>query len=298
MHDFVASIPEMKKVSSGGVRCNAAHFVCKYSSFYFEIFIAKNFFTGFCFYMQINISKSNPMFGTTCRFYKSKVGDGDEFGCNSWLFRDDVDWNKLAKYEARNFADKDKVNVVMFAVSDGSEAYTKIISQYENNGIKAKKFFPIKAYDIDEEILKAAKSGLIRTSLRDRVDLESNSASYRRYFAETNQKLVIPLDIKLQGEKILKAKETLLRNVDFMQGDMFQKVREIKDCSNTVLMCRNILGYFLNDKIEHFVRLASSVLKENSLFVIGDHDTRFFNIKKCMESYNFHEVMKNVYKKI
>lgn len=245
--------------------------------------------------MQINILKSNPAFGTTTRVYKDS--SGDEFKCNSWLFRQDVNWQKLTEYEAANFADKDRVNVVMFAASDGSEAYTKIISHFENNREQAHKFLPITAYDIDAEILKAAKSGLINTCMVDRMLLQVNSKNYNNYFKETDKKLIIPQDSKLQSPKTFKVKGILTKNVRFLQGDMFQKIKEIQDNSNTVLMCRNILGYFLNDKIEEFIALASSVLKPKSLFVIGDHDSRFFDINSCMEHFNFQQIMKNVYRK-
>ena len=104
--------------------------------------------------MKINSINNNLSFGSTNRRYIAK--DGEEYGCNSWLFRDDMDWDRLAKYQISHFKDKEKVNTIMFAASDGSEAYTDIISLHEspqkNKGIK--KFFPIQAYDIDEEILK------------------------------------------------------------------------------------------------------------------------------------------------
>jgi len=246
--------------------------------------------------INVNIMKSTPAFGTTMRFYSTS--SGEEIGCNSWLFRDDVDWKKLTKFETANFADKDKVNVVMFAVSDGSEAYTKIISHYENNPKQAEKFLPITAYDIDSEILKAAKSGLINTCLVDRMLLQINSENYNDYFTETDKKLVIPKDGDVQAVKTFKAKKILTKNVRFLQGDMFQKISEIQDNSNTVLMCRNILGYFWNDKIEKFISRASDVLKSKSLFVIGDHDIKCFDMKSCLVRHNFCEVFKNVYKKL
>ena len=79
---------------------------------------------------------------------------------------------------------------------------------------------------------------------------------------------------------------------------MFKEIRKIKDNSNTILMCRNILGYFLNDKIEEFIKLASEFLKRDSLFVIGDYDHAYIDISKIIEQYNFKKVLKNVYKKI
>ena len=250
--------------------------------------------------MQINFNKITPAFRSTGRFYDSP--EGDSFGCNSWLFREDLDWKKNAKYEADLFKNKDKVNIEMYAASDGSEGYTKMISLFEHFGQEnsegAEKFFPIIAYDIDDEILKAARSGLLKTCLADRMNMQMFCENYEDYFEPANKELEIKDDKKLQAEKTLAVKNKLTRNIKFLQGDMFQKVREIKDESNTILMCRNILGYFLNDKIEEFVKLASEVLKSDSLFEIGDHDSKFFDIKTCMESYGFKQVLKNVYKKL
>ena len=249
--------------------------------------------------MQISINKTNPSFCSNGRFYES---NGDSFGCNSWLFREDLDWKKTAGYEAALFRDKDKVNIEMYAASDGSEGYTKMISLYEHfgedNPEAAAKFFPIMAYDIDDEILRAARSGLLKTCLADRMNMQMYCENYEDYFEPTDKKLDIMDDIKLQSEKTLKVKDKLTSNIKFIKGDMFQKIKELKDESNTILMCRNILGYFLNDKIEEFIKSASEVLKRNSLFEIGDHDVKFFDINSCMESYGFKRVLKNVYKKL
>ena len=75
--------------------------------------------------MKINQLRNNLSFRGTERRYIAK--DGEEYGCNSWLFREDMNWEKLAKYQAENFKDKPQVNTIMFASSDGSEAYTDII---------------------------------------------------------------------------------------------------------------------------------------------------------------------------
>lgn len=250
--------------------------------------------------MQINFNDNSLTFHSNGRHYTSP--QGCFFGCNSWLFRDDIDWKKTAAYEANLFKNKDKVNIEMYAASDGSEGYTKIISLYEHfgydNSSAAEKFFPIMAYDVDEEILKAANSGLLKTSLVDRINMQVFCENYEDYFAKSDKELEISEDLKLQAEKTLRVKNKLTKNIKFMQGDMFQKISEIKDESNTILMCRNILGYFLDDKIEGFIKMASNVLKKGSLFEIGGHDSRVFNIKSCMENNGFREILKNVYKKL
>ena len=54
--------------------------------------------------MKINQLRNNLSFRGTERRYIAK--DGEEYGCNSWLFREDMNWEKLAKYQAENFKDK------------------------------------------------------------------------------------------------------------------------------------------------------------------------------------------------
>lgn len=248
--------------------------------------------------MKINPIVNNLNFQSTCRRYQTK--DGEEFGCYTTFFRGDLDWEKFANYEIEHFKDKDKVNVVMFASSDGSEAYSNIISLLESkkNKEEVKKFFPIQAFDIDKEIVKAAQSGYVMGSYSDIVEVASRSEDYQQYFNLTNKVLNIKDDMSFIGAKALKATNKLTDNVNFNIGDMFEKIKTIKDESNSVVMCRNILGYFLDDKIEEFIKQASKFLKKDSLFVIGDYDKNFMDIGSVFKNYGFKEVLKNVFKKI
>ncbi len=74
--------------------------------------------------------KSCPAFGTNARIYKTQTGI--EMGTLTYPFRDDVDWKKLTEYEINHFKNHDRVNIIQFASSDGSEAYSKIISFLES----------------------------------------------------------------------------------------------------------------------------------------------------------------------
>lgn len=242
--------------------------------------------------MQIH----NITFQSNGRRYKNSAGES--FGCFTTLFRSDLDWEKLANYEIDHFKNKDKVNIVMFAASDGSEAYSKIISLFEAAKNCVKKFFPIKAYDIDDEILNAAKSGYIKASENDVFEIMSRAENIDDYFSKTDKNIEIEGDAIAKRFKTIKAQDKLTSNVNFNKGDMFQEITKIKDESNTILMCRNILGYFLNDKMEEFVKLASDFLKKGSLFVIGDYDRQYMDVDALIKKYNFENVFKNVYKKL
>ena len=249
--------------------------------------------------MKINPVTNSMNFQSTSRRYTDS--NGNPFGCFTMFFRDDIDWKKLSEFELEHFKKKDKVNVVMFASSDGSEAYSKIISLLENpieqKKPQAKKFFPIHAFDVDDEIVKTAKSGYIRATNYDLGEIISRTNEYTDYFQKSEEKLNIVNDTT-QANLVLKAKAALTDRVKFNKGDMFKEIRKIKDNSNTILMCRNILGYFLNDKIEEFIKLASEFLKKDSLFVIGDYDKNFMDIGSVFKNYGFKEVLKNVFKKI
>ena len=244
-------------------------------------------------------TKSRIAFGTTARDYTNK--NGEYIGTNSWLFRDDIDWKQLTEYEKSHFKDKSKVNVIQFASSDGSEAYTKIISILENNPSKNDdKFFPIKAFDIDDEVVKAAKSGLINTNSVDRMELQMNceDCDYTKYFTPADKELNIKNDLKFNSNKTLRASEELKKRVVFQKGDMFSLIKKLKDNSNTILLCRNILGYFENNVIEKFVKLVSDRLMSGSLFIIGDHDIKNSYIDSFLKENKFMMIMRNVYKKI
>lgn len=216
---------------------------------------------------------------------------------NSWLFRDDLEWKRFASYEKWHFIDKKRVNIINLACADGSEAYTKIITLKERMGDESEKFLPIRAYDIDDEILRAANSALLNTAKLDRMELQINTENYEDYFSETSEKLIIKGDSDFNDSKTMKVKNSLKSAVRFEKADMYDVVKSIKDDSNTVLMCRNVLGYFEEDKVEDFVKLVSNKLKQGSLFVIGEHDIKNSQITTYLEENGFTKVMKNVYKK-
>lgn len=236
-------------------------------------------------------------FGTTHRYYKTS--DGKEIGTNTWLFRDDIDWAELSIYEKQHFKDKKKVNMVQFACSDSSEAYTQIISLIENNpSADDKKFFPIKAFDIDPEVIKAAKSKLLRTITYDNASLHMNTDNYDKYFKESDKKLDIKNDINFESAKTLKVADILTEKVIFKNADMYKILAKMEDNSNTILMCRNILGYFDENKIKNFIKLVSEKLKKGSLFLIGELDSRQTLTEKYLNENGFTRVMKHVFKKL
>jgi chemotaxis methyl-accepting protein methylase len=250
------------------------------------------------------INKSSaPVFKSSNSYYKY---DHDlEMGSFTWLFRRDIGWRSSTEYEIKHFAKKDKVNIIQFAPSDGSESYTQIMSLLENSrGENVEKFFPIMAFDIHQPSVKIAKSGLINLKDSDFDRMLAHDISPVKYF----KKLTIPsffdkkTDTKMWHCDYMaayKVSDELTKRVVFNQGDMFEIMPQIKDDSNTIIFCRNSLGYFKDEKIKSFIKSASKVLKSGSLFITGTMEKDGESIvEACLLNNGFKQVLRSVFKKV
>lgn len=260
-------------------------------------------------YVYNTKTQRSVSFSSTDRFYRTDAGK--EIGNNTWMFREDLNWRAFADFQISHFKDKEKVNIIQFASSDGSEGYTQIISLLENSKRKdVSKFFPIQAYDIDDFIIAKVRSGEISLGDKDIARLRSNSIQRSKYFIRKPSEFM-PDDIykrilQINPDEIFgsmesfKVSDKLRDKIIFKQGDMFNLLPKIKDDSNTVLLCRNILGYFYEEpeKIEAFIKAASNVLKKGSVFAIGDLDTYLSNIEQILSKNSFLKMQNNVYIKV
>ncbi len=241
---------------------------------------------SFCPYIQ---------FCSNTRVYKAE--DGNPVGTYTRLFRADLDWEKFTDFMVKHFKDKENVQFIQFASSDGSEAYTQIISLLEKHN-NTDKFFPIKAYDIDEEICNASKSGLLNLNITDKSKFDEHGIDFKKYFQKSDKELNIDgdtlkdTDLQIKPSKTFKVSKTLTDRVKFQNADMFDILRKHKDNSNTVIMCRNVLFFLSDREIDHFTTLAACKLKKGSLFITGEHDTK---INEILETKGFIRVMPNVY---
>ena len=254
-------------------------------------------------------TKKPVSFGSTDRYYKTSTGK--EIGNNTWLFRGDIKWQNLAEFEISNFRHKDKVNIIQFASSDGSEGYTQIMALLENKKQKdVSKFFQIQAYDIDDFIIKKAASGEISLAEKDTLQLKKHSIDISKYFTRApfpfnlTDSQIQTLEnnpYKIIGPRdVFKVSETLKSKISFNKGDMFKILPEIKDDSNTIVLCRNILGYFHDEPniLKDFINTAERVLKQGSLFIIGNLDCEITNVESLLLKDSFIKIMKNVFLKI
>lgn len=231
-------------------------------------------------------------FKSTTSFYKTDAGK--EIGSNSWMFREDVAWNDLAKFEVEHFRDKNRVNVIQFASSDGSEAYTKIISLLKQGEPNVQKFFPIEAYDISPEIVNAAKSGLINFVDKDFKRAENVQVNLDEYFKKSTNSLDIKNDYMFHFFNIptttYQVSNSLKNKVNFHNKDLFDVLHSFKDDSNSVILCRNIFSYFDDIDARRAINLLGQKLKAGSLLVLGDQDFSKHTMQKFLKEAGFSAV--------
>lgn len=249
--------------------------------------------------MKVSFYPNNQLqFCSNTRVYRAD--NGNPIGTYTRIFRDDLEWERFTDFMVKHFKDKENIQFVQFASSDGSEAYTQIMTLLENHN-NIDKFFPIKAYDIDKEICDASKSGLLNINNTDKSKFAERNIDFNKYFTSTNEELQIKNDTLTDAaqqknpSKTYKVSKTLTEKVKFENADMFKILRNHKDKSNTVLMCRNVLFFLSDRELDHFTTLAACNLKKGSLFVLGEHDQ--YQVASSLQSKGFVRVMPNVYVK-
>lgn len=249
--------------------------------------------------MKISFSPhiQQPEFCSNTRVYRAD--DGNPIGTYTRLFRVDLDWERSTDFIVKHFKDKEKVQFIQFASSDGSEAYTQIISLLEKNE-NVDKFFPIQAYDIDTEICNAAQSGLLNLNITDKSKFDEYGINFEKYFKKTDKELNIDADtlkdteIQIKPSKTYKVSNILTEKVNFHNADMFDILNNLEDNSNTILMCRNVLFFMSDREIDRFTTTAAYKLKKGSLFITGEHDQK---VEFALEIKGFVRVMPHVYVK-
>lgn len=267
--------------------------------------------------MKINNITYSPAFKSNARTYRTN--NGNIMCTMTSLHRGDLDWEKFTNFAIEHFKDKENVQFIQFASSDGSEAYTQILSFLDKYPEKVTdKFLPIQAYDIDKEMVTAAKSGLINITEEDRKRFPKNyEFKFSDCFKRTDKELWINND-SLQRithggiyeyydyitpddwvtYRTYEVNDFVKSKVNFNIGDMFDIMLKHNDNSNSIIMCRNVLTHMNQKQVDYFTDLLSRKLKKDSLLVIGGCDKSTVYGGDYLEKRGFQKVMKHVYKKL
>lgn len=219
----------------------------------------------------------------------------DKEGCLMYrnttvFFRPDLDWNKFGDYLVEKYKDADKVNVVCYACSDGSEPLSILMLLKERFKDDYKKFTPIIAKDIDRSIVRSAQGEYVNMDYHDfKAINELTGNKYDDYFVAPK------LDFGL-GTVEVRKRPLLLKDINFSVADITDDVASIPS-KNTILFCRNFWPY-LESKREQarLIENISSRLKDNCTLVIGDFDMES-GVEQIIPTLEFKQVsgLKHVY---
>ena len=213
-----------------------------------------------------SVPNTKPLF--TANNYKVlNKQTGKMYKTTTYFFRRDLDWNGFVKLLDEKYKNASKVNVYNEACSCGHEPVSLAIKLKEYLGNLSKKFFPIKAGDLNSENIINAKKGVFGITNIELYHLnEETHGNYRNYlnFAPVNNP---------QDDIAFIPSVNIRNNIEFKQGDIFENIKEIPS-SNTVLLCRNFWKYLPDNgnNAEKLAKMLGEKLDSSSLVVIGEHD--------------------------
>lgn len=225
---------------------------------------------------QTKVPKLTPQLGADTVSFTSNERkfelDGELCSNTTFMFRPGLNWEMLPQKLEERFEDKEHVNIISHACSDGSEAYTIAITLLKALGPeRAAKFLPIIAKDVDDTIIGYAKSEDFTLGPNDLIRFKVRKLKYKKYFQPTGKKANIE-EFGNPKLKLYKVKPELRDLVRFERGDVFDDLNSLQDDSNTVFFFRNALPYFSEENRSKFFKLAGKKLNGKSMLILGKYD--------------------------
>jgi chemotaxis methyl-accepting protein methylase len=203
-----------------------------------------------------------PLYANTTMFFRYDLNTA-----HTNKHTTDGTWKGFRRTIIDNFKNAPKVNVYDFASSDGSEAYSFILSLLDELGEKeAQKFFPIQAYDIDSKMVSIAQGGLIPCDYDDvkrfleNINEIKNQKYYNINFAQSGY-----------TPYFFEANDKLKNKVRFNQASIQSMIDSIEP-SNSLVLCRNFWPYLETKDVYETIWKLGEKLDDSSLLVIGYFD--------------------------
>ena len=187
-----------------------------------------------------------------------------KYNTNTCFFRKDLKWLDFVNYINNKFKKTNHVNIIDYACSTGEEPSSLAMLLDMKFGEKADKFFPILAYDIEEENIKDAKRGLFKINPGEMELVEENMGDkYKDYFSEL---------INTNGAiEWLSSKSNLDSKIVYTQSDIKKDILKIPR-ENTIFICKNFFPYLAIGEEKELVKQIANHLGSNSVVVLGNFD--------------------------
>ena len=215
------------------------------------------------------------------------------------LFRTDIDWGNLMEILNKDYKTVKKVNVYSLAGSDGSEGYSFAMAVMDRlPKDQQSKYFKIKESDIDTEMVKAGKSGLINLSSKDFNLMKSNLKTSKPFFEPAGKLLNIKNndEFRFGDYECYRPIPRLFNAVEFSKSDILDVLKSIDKSETSIVMCRNVMLYLGSNYVREIVKNANKNLKSGSLFIIGNFD-HVTGVEKMLLESGFEKIQHNIFRK-
>ena len=204
--------------------------------------------------------------------------------------RADTNWSKLARFLDERFREQDRVKINLFGCSDNSDGYTLAMNLIRELGINAKKFFPIEASNLSENIINENKNGRILLHSRD---LEYTNSLKMGGFYERD--LNSPSQIMQGIEFYPHIVNPKLRNLIHFSTSDLRKASKEQDFSNQVVSFRN--GWAFNT-LEEQDEISKNLYKNSNsktLIIIGQSDLFKSDASDALQRNGFKGIKSEVF---
>ena len=216
----------------------------------------------------ITTSKLNytPAFKSNNRTVRDKNGQFLYRNTTSF-FREDLIWDKFVELIKEKYKNTDKVNIMCYACSDGSEPMSLAMLLRENFGEEAEKFFPIIAKDIDSTVIYTAKGDYVNMDYADFETINKyTGGNFEKYFKRPLGGIGIEYDYLIRMNPLFK------KMINYSIADITKDVSNIPP-ENTIIFCRNFWPYIESaQERTQLVNNLAQQLKTNCTIVIGNFD--------------------------
>lgn len=222
-------------------------------------------------------ANSSPMFGSTTRVVHKS---GFKMYANFTEFlRPDFPWKPFIDLVEQKYRNVPKINILNFACSDGSEPYTLAMLLKDRFGNNANRFFPIKAYDFDEDIIDLAKEKTINFGPDDLYRLSQEVPNWEKdYFKIIRTSLFGP-------DRKITPRNSIKNAVEFEQKELPKDFPKEK-LTNTIVFARNFWPYMERMNYKVLAIMMAEILDDTCLVALGALE-KTFQIGKLLEKEGF-----------
>jgi len=223
----------------------------------------------------VNFSTNKPSFKMLCVNGYYPIGKGQYLGeykdeiVNShetYIFRNDINWLAFRDYINERFSDCPKIDTIIYGCSNGSEPYSlsMLMQAMVNN---PDRFFPIKAFDIDESLI------MENISKKDSFRIENNDFAKIQNLYEIAKKDYTPYVFEDNFHRCYFTNKTT-KPVEFKEGNLIEDINRMKFERPTLFIARNMWPYVSPGEYNSFARKLFDKLPVGSSVIIGDFDFR------------------------